>query len=105
MVINHIEKLYVTNDAATILKELEVSYNRTDNLFKIQCISHMRFSVFLFRMVPNRNIVLKLVNTNKLHMKYLMLQLSPYFILNLQIGSNVLCISKIVFLKIFLLIS
>ena len=24
MVINHIEKLFVTNDAATILKELEV---------------------------------------------------------------------------------
>ena len=25
MVINHIEKLFVTNDAATMLKELEVS--------------------------------------------------------------------------------
>lgn len=26
MVINHLEKLFVTNDAATILRELEVSY-------------------------------------------------------------------------------
>jgi len=26
MVINHLEKLFVTNDAATILKELEVLY-------------------------------------------------------------------------------
>lgn len=34
MVINHIEKLYVTNDAATILKELEASY-KTVNLFNI----------------------------------------------------------------------
>jgi len=26
MVINHLEKLFVTNDAATIIRELEVSY-------------------------------------------------------------------------------
>lgn len=26
MVINHLEKLFVTNDAATILRELEVSF-------------------------------------------------------------------------------
>lgn len=26
MVINHLEKLFVTNDAATIVKELEVGY-------------------------------------------------------------------------------
>lgn len=26
MIINHLEKLFVTNDAATVLRELEVSY-------------------------------------------------------------------------------
>ena len=28
MVVNHLEKLFVTNDAATIIKELEVKYER-----------------------------------------------------------------------------
>ena len=28
MIINHIDKLFVTSDAATILKELEVSLNK-----------------------------------------------------------------------------
>ena len=30
MVINHLEKLFVTNDAATVIKELEVYYTRDD---------------------------------------------------------------------------
>lgn len=32
MVINHLEKLFVTNDAATILRELEVSSLRVSQL-------------------------------------------------------------------------
>ena len=31
MVINHLEKLFVTNDAATILRELEVGVTETLN--------------------------------------------------------------------------
>lgn len=31
MVINHLEKLFVTNDAATILRELEVSFLASDD--------------------------------------------------------------------------
>lgn len=31
MVINHLEKLFVTNDAATILRELEVSFLPSDD--------------------------------------------------------------------------
>ncbi len=30
MVINHLEKLFVTNDAATILRELEVSFRASE---------------------------------------------------------------------------
>lgn len=32
MVINHLEKLFVTNDAATILRELEVNISICDKL-------------------------------------------------------------------------
>ena len=35
MVINHLEKLFVTNDAATVIKELEVSTNSS------ACFVHM----------------------------------------------------------------
>jgi len=35
MVINHLEKLFVTNDAATIIRELEVSYICTLYLMKV----------------------------------------------------------------------
>ena len=31
MVVNHLEKLFVTNDAATIIKELEVSRSILNN--------------------------------------------------------------------------
>lgn len=32
MVINHLEKLFVTNDAATILRELEVSFLASEDV-------------------------------------------------------------------------
>ena len=45
MVINHLEKLFVTNDAATILRELEVSTEKTNkiggysNVYKYHCVT------------------------------------------------------------------
>ena len=38
MVINHLEKLFVTNDAATILRELEVKIDLSKSLLEYQSI-------------------------------------------------------------------
>lgn len=42
MVINHLEKLFVTNDAATILRELEVRKHFVSNVLRAGVIAKRR---------------------------------------------------------------
>lgn len=52
MVINHLEKLLVTNDAATILRELEV---RLDNLIFCFAKTDAFFESMILRLLSPRN--------------------------------------------------
>jgi len=52
MVINHLEKLFVTNDAATIIRELEVSYSGVS--FKHAWIENSSYECLNVMIVLNR---------------------------------------------------
>lgn len=64
MVINHLEKLFVTNDAATILRELEVNNSNCDKQELMHIIGGMYVSLlfiyictclfFFFFFLPSR---------------------------------------------------
>lgn len=49
MVINHLEKLFVTNDAATVLRELEVRYKASLLYFYTLVFFYKELSVSIFR--------------------------------------------------------